>query len=513
MFVLVLDIAVFACAFGYLVSLLPALWRKHNAKRLPYPPGPKGLPLVGNILNMPSMGDLDQAREWAQQYGDLTFFKTLGRPYLLVNSYNAAVELFEKRGHNYSSRPQNTLLELGGWDRMTSLLPYGDEHRKSRQMLHRFFNQNAARDFHELQTQVNHRFLSGLLKGSDNFYELTRRAAGEAIMMVAYGYKVLDKNDPYVELADGAIRSAAKAEDFFLINILPWLQYLPTWFPGTSHEIIKEAKMYSHAMMYEPHEMTKKNLHKGTAEPSMTSKLIEANSTDDGNIVDENIIVKSTSIAYAAGADTTVSTLNTFCLAMVLYPDVQRRAQEELDRVIGKGCLPTMGDRPNLPYINAICKESSRWQPVTPLGVAHCATEDDVYNGYLIPAGTTILPNVWAMQRDPKEYPEPEKFVPERWLTPEGRKTPLDVNRTAFGFGRRICSGRHFAESSIFIGVSSILASFSIEKALTADGVPITPALEYTASFIRHPKPFECRITPRSDKIASVIHQAIESAK
>ncbi|KAI5117645.1 hypothetical protein M0805_001301 [Coniferiporia weirii] len=513
MLMLVLDVVVFACTFYYLVSWLPMPWRKRNIGRPHYPPGPKGLPLVGNIFNMPNIGDLEEAREWAQKHGDLTFFKTLGKPYILVNTYEAAFELFEKRGHNYSSRPQNTLLELGGWARLTSLMPYCDEHRKSRQMLHQFFNQSAVTDFHELQTQVNYRFLLGLLKRPDSFLELTRHAAGETIMMIAYGYKVLERNDPYIDLAEKSIKSVTEAEDFFLINVLPWLRFFPKWFPGTSHKFIKEANALSQAMLYEAHESTKQNIHNGTAKPSMTSKLIESNLTEEGNIVDEDIIVKSTSIAYVAGADTIVSTLNTFCLAMVLYPDVQRRAQEELDRVIGKDNLPTMEDRPNLPYIEAICKESSRWQPVVPLGLAHCAAVDGLYNGYFIPAGTTMLSNVWAMHRDPKEYPEPEKFVPERWLSLDGKKPPLDVGKTAFGFGRRICPGKLFAESSLFIAVASVLAAFNIEKALDANGVPITPAGEYTASFITHPKPFECKITPLSDKIVSTIHHAVESAK
>ncbi|KAI5115729.1 hypothetical protein M0805_006793 [Coniferiporia weirii] len=111
--VLALDVAVFTCAFYYLWSWLPVLWLKRNIKRLPYPPGPKGFPLIGNIFNMPSTDKLEQVREWAQQHGDLTFLKAMGSTYLLVNTYNAAVELFEKRGHNYSSRPRNTLLELG----------------------------------------------------------------------------------------------------------------------------------------------------------------------------------------------------------------------------------------------------------------------------------------------------------------------------------------------------------------------------------------------------------------
>ncbi|KAI5120039.1 hypothetical protein M0805_004667 [Coniferiporia weirii] len=110
MLVLVLDTITFACTLYYLGSWL--LSRRRNPGRPPYPPGPRGLPLVGNVFNMPDVAELEQAREWAQKYGDLTFFKALGKPYLLVNSYDAAYELFEKRGHNYSSRPQNTLIEL-----------------------------------------------------------------------------------------------------------------------------------------------------------------------------------------------------------------------------------------------------------------------------------------------------------------------------------------------------------------------------------------------------------------
>ncbi|KAI5120037.1 hypothetical protein M0805_004665 [Coniferiporia weirii] len=508
---LVLDIIIFACASYYLGPWL--LSRRRNPGRPPYPPGPRGVPLVGNVFNMVSLAELERAREWAHQYGDLTFFKVLGKPYLLVNSYDAAYELFEKRGHNYSSRPQITLVELGGWNRVMALLPYGDKHRKSRQMLHRFFGQPAVNDFAELQTQVSHRLLSGLLKEPDRFQELIRHAAGEAIMKVAYGYKVLDRNDPYVELADRASRSVTGMEQFFVINVFPWLRHLPGWFPGTSHKLIEQSRLLSTAVMYEPYEMTKRKIYEGSAEPSMTSKLIEANSTADGTIVDEEVIVPVTSIAYSAGADTTVSTLVTFCLAMVLYPDVQRRAQEELDRVVGKDNLPTMEDKKNLPYINAICSESLRWQPVLPFGLAHCATEDDVYNGCFIPAGTAMLPNVWAMQRDPKEYPEPEKFIPERWLPSDGKREPLDVRKTAFGFGRRICSGRHFAENTIFIAVASILAAFNIGKAIDSDDTLITPAVDYTAGILRHSKPFKCRIIPRSDKITLAIQQAVEFAK
>ncbi|THH07084.1 hypothetical protein EW145_g3633 [Phellinidium pouzarii] len=471
---------------------------------------------------MPGVSEWEKARRWGQEHGDLVFVKNLVRPYIFINSYDAAVELFEKRGNNYSSRPQNTLIELEGWSQLPSQMAYGDEHRKSRQFLNRFFGPSSVTDFCELQTKVAHKLLFGLLTEPDRFEDFTRRSAGETIMMAAYGYEVSNEKDPYIALADRGVRSLSEAKGFSLVNLLPWsnlnderlllVRYLPEWVPGTGfHRLIKEGYKLSHAMVFEPYEATKKSMSDGTYISSVTSKLIEVNSTEDGNIADEPTIAKSAAIAYAAGADTTVSTLNTFILAMLLYPETQRRGQEELDRVIGKDILPTMEDKTNLPYINALCNEALRWQTVAPLGLAHCPTKDDVYNGYFIPAGITIYANIWAMQRDPLEYPEPEKFIPERWMPSDGKRTPLDVYKTQFGFGRRTCPGKHFAANSIFIDIASILAAFNIEMASDENGAQIIPVVDYVEGFVRHPKPFKCKITPRSDKITSTIKQAVEA--
>lgn len=93
----------------------------------------------------------------------------------------------------------------------------------------------------------------------------------------------------------------------------------------------------------------------------------------------------------------TISALSSFLLALLLYPDVQRRAQAEIDHVIGRSRLPAFSDRPRLPYVDAVCKELLRWRLVLPLGVAHATTEDGIYKGYFIPKGTTVLPNTWCV--------------------------------------------------------------------------------------------------------------------
>jgi len=96
-----------------------------------------------------------------------------------------------------------------------------------------------------------------------------------------------------------------------------------------------------------------------------------------------------------AGSDTTSAILVGFVQAMMVFPEVQKSAQEEIDRVVGINRLPTMDDAPNLPYLRAIVKESIRWMPTTIMAAPHSVTQDDHYMGYRIPAGATVIINVW----------------------------------------------------------------------------------------------------------------------
>jgi cytochrome P450 len=123
---------------------------------------------------------------------------------------------------------------------------------------------------------------------------------------------------------------------------------------------------------------------------------------------------------------------------MALHPKVMKKAQEELDRVVDKGQLPNFSDRGDLPYIDAVVKEVLRWNPPLPIAIPNRVTQDDMYRGYFIPAGATVIQNVWAVCRDPKMYPDPETFNPDRFLK-DGKISPLVFNPEdrVFGAGRR----------------------------------------------------------------------------
>ena len=171
-----------------------------------------------------------------------------------------------------------------------------------------------------------------------------------------------------------------------------------------------------------------------------------------------------------------MSIILNYFIAACKYPEVQKKAQAEIDRVVGTDRLPTIADRANLPYVEALVTELYRWLPVAPLALPHRAVNDDVYNGMLIPKDATIFANVWNFFHNPAVYKEPFEFNPERFLGETPERDPRDIG--VFGFGRRSCPGEHLADVSVWISVTKAIAAFNVEKALDEQGNPIEPVAE-----------------------------------
>jgi len=183
-------------------------------------------------------------------------------------------------------------------------------------------------------------------------------------------------------------------------------------------------------------------------------------------------------------------------------PEIVHKAQAQLDAVIKPGYLPDFTDEENLPYITALTMESLRWRDVVPIAIPRCLQVDDEYKGYRIPKGSIVIPNAWhvsesllpwtifidfrAMLHDEDVYPDPFTFKPERFLTKDGKidETIRDPRHACFGFGRRICPGRHMAFSAIWIALASILYSFNIEKAKDESGEIIELSHEYLSALV-----------------------------
>jgi cytochrome P450 len=190
----------------------------------------------------------------------------------------------------------------------------------------------------------------------------------------------------------------------------------------------------------------------------------------------ENRLAKIIPPISAAGAETTSAVMAWWTLAILAYPETQERAQAELDAVVGRTRLPTFADYPHLPYIRAMVKEALRWRPVDPVGLPHRSIEDDWYEGMFIPKGTVCIANVWHLNRDPEIYGEDAAhFNPARHLDANGEIAPgpLDTKEeghVTYGFGRRLCVGRHVANNSLFIDIAILLWALKIERKKDATG-------------------------------------------
>ncbi|PIL29320.1 cytochrome P450 [Ganoderma sinense ZZ0214-1] len=504
--------------FSFLVALhrfAGGRLRSRLGSRLPLPPGPKPLPIIGNAADVPTTMMAQRFKEMTDKHGEVVYLNALGQPMIILGSHEAALELLDKRTANYSDRQPSAMRELAGWEWTFVLMPYGLPWRRRRKELHQFFHPNAILQHQPLQQREALKFLKNVIEKPDTFSHQVRHSFASTIMRIAYGIKVIDEKDPYVEAIEAG--SAAFTEAFvpgaFLVDTFPILRHIPGWFPGAEFKQKAAAwKKIAHNMRDAPFEMTMESLVKGTAERSIATTIIEkARRKECSDISAEKIIARDVSaLAYAAGADTTISTVQTFFLAMTCYPEVQAKARAELDTVVGSTRLPTFEDRGSLPYITAVAKESIRWQSVAPLGIPHRSLEDDEFRGYFIPKGSAVIANLYAFSRDPRVYPDPETFDPERFLK-DGKINPdvQDPSTFAFGYGRRICPGRHFAEASLFIIIASVLHTLTIDYAVDDGGKLIIPEVKMTDGVLSYPLPFPCSIKPRSPEHIQLVHTGL----
>lgn len=508
--------ALIAAAAACASLLLYVSHRRQRGVAAPLPPGPRPLPILGNALQIPSSTDRSWLKfsEWAKQYGDVVHLNILGQPIIILSSIGAATDLLVKRGAIYSDRPRFTMAKLSGWEDGFPIMGYGDRYRHARRMSGRSLNSRAVEQYLPLQVETTKRFLQKLSAAPERFIEHIRWATGNVILKISYGYDAKEDDDSLVKLATVAVDnfSAATAPGW-LVDSLPALQYLPRWFPGASFRRKAEAWRVETAQMFRlPFNMVKDQLkvtdHDQFSSPvsqSMTATLLQ---DEDGNPVSsevESLVMGVVGSLYGGGADTSVSAMLSFFLAMSLHPEVQQVAQKELEGVVGTGRLPTIEDRPRLPYIEGIVKEVQRWNPVAPLGVPHRCMTDDVYRGYRIPEGSVIFANIWHIFHDEKNYPDPFSFKPQRYIQAASGDINRDPRDFAFGFGRRECPGRFIADNSMWLMIASILATFDISKAKDRDGREIVPEVEYVAGIISHPLPFQCAITPRSQAGALIL--------
>ncbi|KAH7097900.1 cytochrome P450, partial [Auriculariales sp. MPI-PUGE-AT-0066] len=429
--------------------------------------------------------------------GDVVHVQALGQHIVILSSQEACNDLLIKRGATYSDRPVFTMANLSGWAHGLVLQTYGDRLRTMRRLFSRLTNPRTSLDFVPLVEGSTTDFVKRMAKfeSSDQIMSNLRWLTGGNILRVVFGYHITGSDDAFIRNADIAVSNFAEATSpGWLVDMVPTLRHLPAWkwIPGTA--FLRQAAIWkdeTNLMFDAPFDLSKLNCLIATA--------FEKTPDEES----EETIKYAMGSMYAGGSDTTVYAQHSFFLAMTLHPDIQRRAQAEIDHITDGERLPKYTDRESLPFIEAIAREVLRWHPVVPGGIPHLCETDDTYRGWRIPARTLVFPNIWHIMHDPLVYDKPMAFKPDRHL-PLG-STPNPIN-TIFGFGRRECPGRYLADMSLFLTIAMTLAVFDIVKAVDPNGEEIEPEEKYSGGSISHPMPFPCQVLPRSEKALALLH-------
>ncbi|KAK7725513.1 hypothetical protein SLS63_008116 [Diaporthe eres] len=491
----VLAILVFA-------AIAIGVWIRRD-RRLDKMPGPKGWPLVGIGLGLPKQSAF--MHKWGLEYGEVFKLRVGWYNWVVINSPEAMKEIMDKQ---VLSTPMTA-----------SFIPV--QEFEAKQLLYDIAFDN---------------------KNQRDFYWHVRRFSFSIHMTATYGRRVDSWQHEDVKQANktSQILGQVSKPGSFLVDELPFLANLPAFLqPGraraaTYTKPILDARLRLWNRL-------KKELEAGHAPKCVGRELLENESFWKGQGLAEVDAAWNISGLAEAGSETSFVTMNNLIFHLAASPDSQKRAFDELMRVVGPDRTPVFEDVQNLPYIRACVKEMLRLRPVPIWGTKHFTDADVKYKNYVIPKGTVLLANTSFLGQDPQRYDEPFTFRPERFLDypkysaeyaagdpykrdhfgkpPHLRDTgnvrQLTPPYVAFGAGRRICPGAKLGENTLDIGLMNLLWAFEVRPPLMEDGTEATTMnMDFDTAFqptaFAAPKPFEARFVPRSEKALRMVQEQWE---
>ncbi|KAH9880072.1 hypothetical protein J1614_002098, partial [Plenodomus biglobosus] len=516
---ILLSVPVFLVLTIYFIIVPNSL---KDSRRRKLPPGPKGLPFVGNLFEFADTEtQRDKVIAWYKQFGDIFYTKLGGTDYIWLSSPTAVRDLMDKRSSIYSSRAPSPLAQdVASAGRRQLFMPYGPRWRSIRKHSHTLLNLTASVKYQPVQDFESKVLLKELLESPDEFLSINRRYSASVIMLVTYGYRIPSWDDPLIKRIYGVLERFGEmtAPGAYAIESFPSLSWLPQRLLGNWRTHGEEIFAQDSAVYLDLWNTLKRETDAGTARDCFTKTFYLNDPAKSG--IDDLAAAYTCGGLIEAGSETTGTTLNNFMLCMVIFPEAQRKAQEELDRIVGRDRLPCWEDEDDLPYVRGLIKEVLRWRPVNKLGMQHAASEDDWYQGYFIPKGAVVVLNWWAIHYDEKIWPNPTAFDPQRYIKHTASAAhymnaadPGERDHFSYGAGRRACPGVHVAERSLFINVSRVLWGFDIRKKVGKDGKEVEVTDKMMPGFFSVPEPFECDIKPRSAKHAEMMLKAGSEAE
>ncbi|XP_030838640.1 cytochrome P450 2U1-like [Strongylocentrotus purpuratus] len=476
----------------FLVTLM-MVWSRTGRTYANLPPkGPPEWPIIGSLLSLAGEHPPHQIlANMAKKYGPI-FSMQMGSFYAVVLSdYSLIKQAFAKSGDDFSDRPKIAMIEhlaegkglISGYNSPAQI-----EQRRFTFSALRSLGMGKFRMEETISEEIQHLIKSFTERNTQPFipfHDITV-SVSNVICWLNFGKRFEYNDDDFKGVLEALFGIVEITEIGGVFNFLPFLRFLP----GSGLK-----KCFKHKAIFDKHMYPLIRKIKQSYDDKFESaecyihmyadKIAEAAKQNIvPNLFNDGNMVLAVADLFVAGTETTATTLKWALLYMVVNQDVQKRVQEELDRVVGVDRLPSLLDKPNLPYTEATLLEIQRKASIVPLGVPHAPVQDTILYGYDIPKGTVVLPNLWAIHHDPNLWKNPDEFNPDRFLKPDTKHVVQREELIPFSIGRRRCIGEELAKVELYLFFTHLLCRFHF---ILPPGAP-QPTMEgrSLATFVPH---------------------------
>ncbi|KAI4892538.1 hypothetical protein NFI96_024701 [Prochilodus magdalenae] len=472
-----------------LFLLLIDIIRNKNPPR--FPPGPRPLPFVGNIFTGLDFKTIDKL---AEEYGEVFSLRWGSEKVIFISGYKMVKEALVTQLDSFADRPVVPLF-LALFDGFGLIGSNGYMWKVQRKFasLHLRYSSERQKNL-ELTIQQESVFLCDSFKDERGPFDprlLLNNAVSNIISSLVFGHR-FDYHDEHFQnilRMDTEAIALSGYTQTQLYNVCPLLF---DYIPGPHQKMFA---IYKKILEFIKGEINK---HKEGFDPSDPRDYIDAylmeiekKKGDPEAGFNINTLILATLDMFEAGTETSATTIQWGLLFMMKYPEIQKKVQVEIDRVIGQSRQPSMADRPHMPYTDAVIHETQRMGNVVPLGAPKKACKDTTLGGYFIPKGTMVNTNLSSVLNDKNEWETPDTFNPGHFLDEQGQFRKRDAF-LPFSAGKRVCLGEQLARMELFLFFTSLLQRFTFTP---CPGEELS--LEGQLGFTYAPTPYRMCVNPR----------------
>ncbi|KAM3852582.1 cytochrome P450 2K1-like [Vipera latastei] len=469
---------------GILFLLKKGSSRNNNSPNLP--PGPRTIPILGNLHMIDLKRPYRTMIEWSKEYGPIFRIKMGFQEMVVLTGYEMVKEALVNQADAFADRPIIPIFEdtVRGFGVVTA--------RGENWKVMRRFTLSTLRDYGMGKRTIEDKITeecSVLTKTMETYAgkpfdikTILTAAVSNIIVSILFG-KHYEYEDPtFLRLLKitGESIQLSGSPAVLLYNLFPNLGFLF----GARKTIMKNEKElqdFIQTTFIEYRQDLDENDQRNFIETFLVRQRQENMKMTHGGYFHNENLISLVDDLFAAGTDTTANTLCWAILLMMKYPEIQRKVQEEIAKEIGD-TQPRTDHRAKMPYTDAVIHEIQRFGDIAPSNLPRATTMDVTFKGFFIPKGMYIVPLLTSVLHDESQWEKPHDFYPEHFLDSEGKFVKRDAFMP-FSAGRRICAGENLAKMELFLFFTSLLQKFTFQPppGISKDDLDLSPGLGLTS--------------------------------